>query len=247
MERNLMFETDGLNDIAVHLAWAQLEIFADDVQKIQVLVAGDERSVEDLRILTKDGQLLVEQPQYGLSISNLRESTWMQVCVRVPRTWDKEIHANTISGLLSARKLNASKLVLDTVSGDLRATMLNAPVIKLRSVSGDVHGETISCDSLQFRVISGDMNLDVLSTKSIKGTSVGGDVLLDCAAAFEQTEMTSVSGDVSIAAPIEKAHVGLRSISGKVKLEGVAEANEDETAPNVRVTGVSADLTLRKA
>ncbi len=248
MERNLMFDTDGLTDIAVHLNWAQLEIFADDVQKIQVLVAGDERSVEDLRILVKDGVLVVEQPQYGISLSNFTESTWMQICVRVPRTWDKEIHAYTIGGLLSARKLNASKQVLDTVSGDLRATLLTAPLLKLRSVSGDVHAESLTCDTLQLRVISGDIHMDNVQTKAVKGTSVSGDVRLSCSSAFEQIELTSVSGDVSIAAPVERAHITLRSISGKVKLEGIEEAPDDDTAaPTVRVTGVSADLTLHKA
>lgn len=246
MERNLMFDTDGLNDIAVRLAWAQLEIFADDVQKVQVLVAGDERSVEDLRILIKDGALVVEQPQYGLSISNFTESTWMQVCVRVPRGWDREIHASTIGGLLSARKLNAGKLVLDTVSGDLRALQLNAPTLKLRTVSGDVHAEGLICEGLQMRAISSDLNLDGVQTKTVKGTSVSGSVLLCCTAPYESVELTTVSGDITIAAPVETANVNLRSISGKVKLDGVTETTED-SAPTVRVTGVSADLTLRKA
>ena len=31
MERNLSFDTEGLEKIAVHLGWAQLEMFADEV------------------------------------------------------------------------------------------------------------------------------------------------------------------------------------------------------------------------
>ena len=245
MERNLSFDTAGLTDIAVRLAWAQLEIFADDVQKVQVLVAGDERSVEDLRILTRDGALVVEQPQYGLSISNFTDSTWMQICVRVPRSWNQELHASTISGLLSARKLNAGKLVLDTVSGDLRAVQLSAPSLKLRTVSGDAHAENLLCDTLSLRAISGDMDIDGTTAKTIKGTSVSGETLVRCTEAFQQIELTSVSGKVTISAPVEKANINLRSISGKVRLIGVEDA-EDEAAPSVRVTGVSADLTLHK-
>lgn len=68
MERNLSFDTEGLEKIAVHLGWAQLEMFADEVDKVQVMAAGDDSSVEDLRIAVKDGCLTVEQPQYGLSL-----------------------------------------------------------------------------------------------------------------------------------------------------------------------------------
>lgn len=39
MERNLSFDTEGLEKIAVHLGWAQLEMFADEVDKVQVMAA----------------------------------------------------------------------------------------------------------------------------------------------------------------------------------------------------------------
>ena len=46
MERNLSFDTEGLENIAVHLGWAQLEMFADEVDKVQVMAAGDDSSVQ---------------------------------------------------------------------------------------------------------------------------------------------------------------------------------------------------------
>lgn len=111
MERNLSFDTEGLEKIAVHLGWAQLEMFADEVDKVQVMAAGDDSSVEDLRIAVKDGCLTVEQPQYGLSL-NIMECRWLQVCVRVPSQWKGDIALSTLSGLLSARKLCAKSLSL---------------------------------------------------------------------------------------------------------------------------------------
>lgn len=120
MERNMSFDGGSLDGVAVHLAWGQLEIFADDVDRIQVMAAGDDGSVNDLRIGEKEGWLVVEQPQYGLSL-NITESRWLQICVRMPKEWKKTIACNTISGLLSARGLRAKSLTLETVSGDLRA------------------------------------------------------------------------------------------------------------------------------
>ena len=185
MERNLSFDTEGLEKIAVHLGWAQLEMFADEVDKVQVMAAGDDSSVEDLRIAVKDGCLTVEQPQYGLSL-NIMECRWLQVCVRVPSQWKGDIALSTLSGLLSARKLCAKSLSLETVSGEQTYNM---------------------------------------------------------ACAFEKVDVTAVSGNVIITAPVEAMDVSLRSISGRVRTEGV-NIREGEGVPSVRVTGVTADLKL---
>ena len=72
MERNLSFDTEGLENIAVHLGWAQLEMFADEVDKVQVMAAGDDSSVEDLRIAVKDGM-----PDGGAAaVRAFRSTSW---------------------------------------------------------------------------------------------------------------------------------------------------------------------------
>jgi len=48
---------------------------------------------------------------------------------------------------------------------------------------------------------------------------------------------------VIITAPVEAMDVSLRSISGRVRTEGV-NIREGEGVPSVRVTGVTADLKL---
>lgn len=242
MERNLNFETTTLSGLAIHLAWAQLELFADDVEKIQVLAAGDEDSVRDLRVEVKANQLLVEQPQYGFYL-NINESRWLQVCVRVPRNWDKEITANTISGLLNARKLSGSEIVIETVSGDLRALKLTAERIALKTVSGDMRGEELKSQKLNVRSVSGDVALDGLSTKALKCNGVSGSQTYSMIDSFERIDVTAVSGNVVITAPVEEMNANLRSISGRVHTHGV-NITDSETAPMVRVTGVSADLKL---
>ena len=60
---------------------------------------------------------------------------------------------------------------------------------------------------------------------------------------FQKVEVTAVSGNVSITAPVEAMDVSLRSISGRVRTEGV-NIREGEGVPSVRVTGVTADLKL---
>lgn len=242
MERNMSFDGGSLNGVAVRLAWAQLEIFADDVDKIQVMAAGDDGSVNDLRIDEKEGWLVVEQPQYGLSL-NLMESRWLQICVRMPRAWDKAIACNTISGLLSARGLRAEALTLETVSGDLRARHLEAPQFTLKTVSGDIRGEELTAAHLNVRSVSGDTALEALNVETLKCNSVSGEQEYNMSASFQLVEVTAVSGNVIVTAPVQAMNASLRSISGRVRTEGIAITDQAE-APSVRVTGVSADLKL---
>ena len=140
---------------------------------MQVLAAGDEKSVRDLRIEVDGDALLVEQPQYGLSL-NITDSRWMQVCIRVPKTWDKKLHVFTIGGMLNARGLTGSRIVLDTVSGDVRATRLAARELSLKSISGDVRAYTLAGDSVTVRTVSGNITLDDAAAKAFKCTTVSG-------------------------------------------------------------------------
>lgn len=242
MERNLSYESGELAGIAVHLAWAQLEIFADDVEKIQVMAAGDDGSVQDLRIAVKDGTLTVEQPQYGISL-NITESRWLQVCVRLPRAWEGDVTASTMSGLLNARGLSAKELSLETVTGDMRAVRISAGEAALKTVGGDIRGEQLAASGLSVRSVSGNTALDGLKVQSLKCASVTGEQTYNMADSFTKVEVTAVSGSVVITAPVEAMDVIMRSIGGRVRTEGV-NIREGEGVPTVRVTGVTADLKL---
>ena len=60
---------------------------------------------------------------------------------------------------------------------------------------------------------------------------------------FRKVDVNAVSGNVIITAPVEAMDVNLRSISGRVRTEGV-NIREGGDVPSVRVTGVTADLKL---
>lgn len=242
MERNESFQSEGLNEINVRLAWGQLEIFADDIEKIQVMAAGDESSTQDLKIVVKEDRLVVEQPQYGISF-NITEGHWLQVCVRVPRAWSKDIDCGTISGLLSARKLTGNRIELETVTGDLRAIKMTADKLLLKTVSGDARGEELTASALSLRSVSGDMSLDSLDVKTLKSNSISGEQNYSMAQTFERVDVTAVSGNVVITAPIGETNVNLRSISGRVRTQGINITDRTDV-PAVRITGVSADLQL---
>ena len=242
MERKESFEIAALTDIAVHLAWAQVEAFADDVEKIQVLAAGDEASVRDLHIGVQEDTLTVEQPQYTLNL-NIKESRWLQVCVRIPHAWREKVHINTIGGMINARGLCGNRIVLDSISGDLRANKLDAETLSLKTISGDIRVENVRADVLTARTVGGNIALNGMTAQNVKTTSVSGEQALHFAAAFENAELRSVSGDVVLTAPIARVNATMRSVSGRMSTEGVTLVEETDV-PTLRATGVSADMKV---
>ncbi len=184
----------------------------------------------------------MEQPQYGLSL-NLTDSRWMQVCVRVPRAWDKGLHVSTIGGLLSAHGLTGGEVALETVSGDLRANRIKGEEIALRSVSGDIRADDLDAKTILYRTVSGDVAAEHAHADSFRGTTVSGEQKLHLTAPCQKMELRSVSGDVVVASPMERVNVVLRSVTGRISTEGVS-ITEEAGAPTVRVTGVTADLRL---
>ena len=120
---------------------------------------------------------------------------------------------------------------------------LEAGALTLKSVSGDVRGEALTAERMNVRSVNGDIALDALDVQQLKCASISGEQTYNMTAAFTSLEVTAVSGSVIITAPVEAMNVSLRSISGRVRTEGVSITDRGGV-PVVRVTGVSADLKL---
>ena len=242
MERNKTFDPSGIREIAVRLAWAQAEVFADDVDRLQLLVSGDDNSVTDLKIEERDGRLLVEQPQYGISL-NLVDSHWMQLCVRIPRSFQGALSISTTTGLISLHTMRAKSVQMETVTGDMRAVRVEADELVFRAIGGDINASELRADALSVWSVNADVSLKNAVADAVKCTTVAGKQLIELDAPFQRLNLTSVSGDIQIAAPVQTARVQLRAVAGEVKMDGVAHS-EDESAPIVKVNNAMAGIRL---
>ncbi|MBN1778584.1 MAG: DUF4097 family beta strand repeat protein [Clostridiales bacterium] len=242
MERNESFAAAELKEMHVRLAWAQLEVYADDIENVQVIASGDEHTVSELRINVEDGLLLIEQPQYGISL-DITHGHWMELCVRVPKTWDHPLRLNTISGLLRAKGLGSETIAIETIAGDLKASQLTAGELALKTTSGTLHGKQLITEKLTIRTVSGNVQLQDVSAKTYRITSVSGDITMEPGTGFEQMDIRTVSGDFAILTELDALHVTVRTVSGKKILDGVRQT-DDETAPSVRFMGISGDLKI---
>ncbi|HML47475.1 MAG TPA: DUF4097 family beta strand repeat-containing protein, partial [Clostridia bacterium] len=236
MERNIRYPADQVRELRVRLAWAYLDILSDEIDEVQILVAGDDATVEELTIGLEDGVLTLDQPQFGISLNSLHAGQWLQVCLRLPRELSGTLEAGTISGALCARTLTADVLSLETVSGALHVQRLTArEELTLRTVSGAIAGSALRAPKAHVRTISGMIRANDLDLPYLRASTVSGKVSLHYHAPIESLDLQSISGSLEVAQPSDSVHVGLHSLSGKLTLQGV-QTLEGERGPTISAT-----------
>lgn len=241
MNRNEAFPPILVTTLAVHLAWASLDVMVEDVEQIQVYVSGADNDVKDLRIQCEENRLTVEQPSYGINLKNLGAERWMQIMIRLPLSWKGEVDLNTISAPLNARGLTGTDLTLDTVSGDLTACDMQSITTALHSVSGDVKAERLQGEKLSLRTVSGDVKALACGFDQLRVNTVSGQMDMDLCRPFERLDSLSVSGDLRLFAPMEQVDAALRSVSGKIRTRGISIQPE---APVARSSSVSGNVEI---
>ena len=242
LERNESFHVEALHEITARLAWAQLEIFADDIEQIQIIASGDDRTVSELKIEQENGALTIEQPQYGLTL-DITHGHWIEIVVRVPKAWDQTLRLNTIGGPVKVHGLGGESISIETITGDLKVSQLTAGTIALRTTAGAMKGTQLICEAFISRTVSGNVALEDMSAKNYRLTTVSGDIRLDMSAGFDQMEIRTVSGDTELMTELDTLNVSLRTVSGQKHIKGI-KLTKNNTAPAVRLTGVSGDLKI---
>ena len=240
MNRNEFYSVSAVSALDINLAWATLELLSDDVEDIQLLISGNEEDVDELKVSLNDGKITIEQPAYGLT-THITIVRWMQVMVRLPRTWKGVVEASTVAGPLRARGLTGSDLSLTTVSGDLLASDLSAIELHIRTVTGCLNVNTAGAESLKARTVSGDFHLSGGDFRKLRINGVSSDLSLDLSSVFEQMDVSTVAGDIAICAPMRTANISLRSATGRLR---TSEVSITDDGPVLNAVTVSGNLTV---
>ncbi|MBQ8554688.1 MAG: DUF4097 family beta strand repeat protein [Clostridia bacterium] len=240
MNRNEFVQALPVTSIAARLIGAVLEVYMDDIDDIHVMVSGDERDVTNLRVQCTADQLLVEQPAASLA-KNPVSTSWMQVTLRIPRSWKGSIEARTVSGWMNIRGVNGADLAMETVSGMLMASDVSFIAASIRSVTGDIKITGLTAERCSLSSTSGSVLAAATSLRSGSANTVTGGVTLSLTEPFEEISANSVSGDIRIEAPIDACDAVLRSVSGRIRTSGVSIV---EGAAKVRATTVAGDLDI---
>ena len=241
MNRNEFLEALPLSRLTVKLIGATLEICTDDIDDIHVMVSGADRDVSALKIVVSGDQLLVEQPALSIA-KNPVATSWMQITLRLPRSWKGRIEGRTVSGWINARSLAGSDIALDTVSGLIIATGLDFITVSAKSVTGDVKISGLVCEKATLGSTSGDVTVQSGRISTCSLTNITGNTTLSLLSAFQRITATSVTGDLAIDAPIDVCNAVLRSVAGRIRTCGVSIL-EDAPA-SVHFSSVSGVLDM---
>ena len=241
MERNLSFDYKQLKEIEINLSWPQLEIFPNEANDVHVIIAGDNKTVPQIKVELQGDKLTVEQPKYGMNL-NIAEGSWMQILMYIPNDFKGEIEASTIIGGINIKGFEGEEIAADTVSGNIKLDNIKVNQLKAKNISGGITIRNITCNKLKIRTVSGDVVADNLIAKDIKLSGVSGKQRLELIKNFEDIEIVSVTGDVEIIQPSEHVKAKLKAIHGQLLLDNVSDGD----GPELSATSVTGDVKIKR-
>lgn len=241
MDRNEFLEALPLSRITCKLTGATLEMCTDDIDDINIMVSGADGDVRALRIEVKGNQLILEQPAVSRQ-KNPIDSNWLQVTLRLPRTWKGRIDARTVTGWITARELNGSDVTLDSVSGQISADALLAGDITLRTVTGDVRAAGLVCTKATVSTTSGDLSLKGCRLYHAALSSISSAMSLSLDDAFQTITASSVLGNLTVDAPIDACSVQHRNVAGRISTVGISI--REDAAAAIHFSTVSGSLSI---
>ena len=241
MNRNEFFQALPIAKLNLKLTSAALEICTDDIEDIHVMASGGQVDMDELRIALAADVLTIEQPVSKLPRKASATANWLQIAIRLPRSWKGAIDARTISGWMNLRSLAGTDLNLDTVSGMVMMSDVSFLTISARAVTGDVKLNQADCGKCSLFSTSGSLTAMRIAFTRGSASTVTGLITLDLVAPFEELTLNSVTGDMCVDAPITECDAVLRSVSGRIRTSGVSIV---EGASKLRATTVSSDLDL---
>ena len=244
------FSSLTITQLVIHLTGALLELYADDTQEIQVMASGDDHDMKAVSLAQNGDTLTLEQSAAALSPLPL-SARWLQVTIRIPRTWKGRVEIRTTSGSVHVRGLQVSDLSVESLSGFVMLSDLSSLSLKVKNGSGDIAGRDpsrpadrdLSGQDCSLFTTTGMLCLERLAFLNISLSSVSRGAMLSFAEMFSTFKGGSVAGGISLEIPGAQCDAILRSVSGRLLTDGVSIV---DGAPSVRVTTASGNLTIRR-
>ncbi|MBR6667138.1 MAG: DUF4097 family beta strand repeat protein [Clostridia bacterium] len=241
MNRNEFFPALPVTKLKLRLTSAALEIITDDIEDIHVMASGGKADIEELRIAAAADTLTIEQPVSKLTLVAPATGSWLQLTLRLPRSWKGAVEARSVSGWMTIRGLSGTDMSLDTVSGMVSVSDVSFLTLSARAVTGDVKLLQSGVNKASLFSTSGELTATSVAVNTLSASTVTGEISLDLLAPFEELSLHTVTGDLHVAAPITACDATIRSVSGHIHPEGVEIV---EGAAKLRAVTVSSDLDI---
>lgn len=243
MEKNLSFPAEQVQSVRVKLTWAQVEVITGSSDAFHVHIAGHEESVDEINVEMMNNALLIAQPQYTVAKEMMPRKRWLQIYLRVPEGWNRDMDIATVSGILGVRKVNGDDIALTTVSGQMNIQHVSAGHLGIRSASGAVSGDAVAVKHLYIRTISGKVALSDVQSTTCKVFTVSADVSLKLGKGGRSLDMQSISGNINLEVEGAIKEASLHSLSGQFILSDEMQKSEDGL--DITSSSISGSLSVK--
>ena len=240
MTRQESFFSMDIHTICMHAVWASVDVIRDEVEDIQLLLAGDDDSVEALRLENTDGRISLDLPVRD-RVPNLIGVQWMHITLRLPQDWKGALDLHTTSGNLNVRDVDGTDLCLETVSGNIRAAALQSMTLELGTVSGLIFSTRLASNEIKVHTVSGSIQMLGVTCPSVHVNTITANCVFTFDAPFEKVDGNAVSGSISLTAPVATVNAVMKTVAGRLLTKNVSIQEE---GPSIRLTTVSGSLEL---
>lgn len=241
MNRNEFFPALPVTKLNLRLTSAALEIITDDIEDIHVMASGGKADIEELRITAAADTLTIEQPVSKLTLVAPATGSWLQLTLRLPRSWKGVVEARSVSGWMTIRGLSGTDMSLDTVSGMVSVSDVSFLTLSARAVTGDVKLLQAGVNKASLFSTSGELTATSVAVNTLSASTVTGDITLNLAAPYDELALHTVTGDLHVTVPMAECDAVLRSVTGHIHADSVELV---EGAAKIRATTVSSDLDI---
>lgn len=158
--------------------------------------------------------------KYHVNWKKLNGPAHAMMVVSVPKDYDGDFKADTVSADIEADTLTLGDVVLDTVSGDVNVQKMDAKTLSCDSVSGDVNLSEVELSDYWSNTVSGDVTIEELSAEDINFDSVSGEINIVLDGLRGDVKMDTVSGDIVITIKDSlDATLDIDSVSGDIDVD----------------------------
>jgi len=230
-----VIDLEDVTALKVGMVGGQIDIVGRDEPGVRIEIHSV--SGKDLRVEAEDGRVEIDHPQ--LRWDNFLEvfrhfgtaGPKAEISVAVPRETALTLGVVSASALVTDLRADAK---LNTVSGDIIVDGLEGD-ITVNSVSGDVQARGLA-GSLTANSVSGDIAATG-ELRAVTADTVSGSLLVDGHGAVHRIGLNTVSGKTTVRLDAGyAANFVIRSVSGRVQVDGVTQSGRGGIATTVSHT-----------
>ncbi len=240
MNRNETFSSQETHTVSMDMVRSSIDVQVCDTEDIQLLISGDDESVNLLHLEWADGTLRLAMPMRD-RVPNLISTAWMQIMLRLPRDWKGGMDLKSQSGSVSVRDFSGTDLIISTTSGPVRVENVQCITSDIHVISGIVFLKKTQAEEIKLTTVTGNILLSEIAATRIHLSTVSGNSEINLTAPFEQFSGNSVSGDTHLFAPMNEVNARLTSITGRILTRNISI---QEAGPELHFNSVTGNLEI---